>query len=180
MYSRVINTVKLLIFVVAFLSEVHFGSICISSFYFYFPTSSKFTREVILRVLAAAKLLQSCPTLWDPIDSSPPGSPAPGILQKRTLEWVAISFSNAWKCLVKCKHWDWCMLRLNDKYLVVFVFSSREQINIFFMFWDEYYVKHTLLCYISSFVFFLVLFVDHSIDKDPFMINLQIDIFTID
>ena len=44
---------------------------------------------------AAAKLLQSCPTLWDPIDSSPPGSPIPGILQARTLEWVAISFSNA-------------------------------------------------------------------------------------
>ena len=44
---------------------------------------------------AAAKLPQSCPTLFDPIDSSPPGSPIPGILQARTLEWVAISFSNA-------------------------------------------------------------------------------------
>ena len=44
---------------------------------------------------AAAKSLQSCPTLCDPIDSSPPGSPVPGILQARTLEWVAISFSNA-------------------------------------------------------------------------------------
>jgi len=44
---------------------------------------------------AAAKSLQSCPTLGDPIDSSPPGSPIPGILQARTLEWVAISFSNA-------------------------------------------------------------------------------------
>ena len=43
----------------------------------------------------AAKLLQSCPTLCDPIDSSPPGSPVPGILQARTLEWVAISLSNA-------------------------------------------------------------------------------------
>ena len=43
---------------------------------------------------AAAKLLQSCPTLCDPIDGSPPGSPIPGILQARTLEWVAISFSN--------------------------------------------------------------------------------------
>ena len=46
-------------------------------------------------VAAAAKLLQSCPTLYDPIDGSPPGSPVPGILQARTLEWVAISFSNA-------------------------------------------------------------------------------------
>ena len=44
---------------------------------------------------AAAKLLQSCPTLCDPMDGSPPGSPVPGILQARTLEWIAISFSNA-------------------------------------------------------------------------------------
>ena len=44
---------------------------------------------------AAAKSLQSCPTLCDPIDGSPPGFPVPGILQARTLEWVAISFSNA-------------------------------------------------------------------------------------
>ena len=44
---------------------------------------------------AAAKSLQSCPILCDPIDGSPPGSPVPGILQARTLEWVAISFSNA-------------------------------------------------------------------------------------
>ena len=43
---------------------------------------------------AAAKSLQSCPTLWDPIDGSPPGSTVPGILQARTMEWVAISFSN--------------------------------------------------------------------------------------
>ena len=52
---------------------------------------------------AAAKLLQLCPTLCDPIDSSPPGSPVPGILQARILEWVAISFSNAWKWKVKVK-----------------------------------------------------------------------------
>ena len=52
---------------------------------------------------AAAKSLQSCPTLCDPIDGSPPGSPVPGILQASTLEWVAISFSNAWKWKVKVK-----------------------------------------------------------------------------
>ena len=52
---------------------------------------------------AAAKSLQSCPTLCDPIDGSPPGSPVPGILQARTLEWVAIPFSNAWKWKVKGK-----------------------------------------------------------------------------
>ena len=50
---------------------------------------------------AAAKSLQSCPTLCDPIDGSRPGSPVPGILQARTLEWVAISFANAWKWKVK-------------------------------------------------------------------------------
>ena len=49
---------------------------------------------------AAAKSLQLCPTLWDPIDRNPPGSPIPGILQARTLEWVSISFSNAWKFLL--------------------------------------------------------------------------------
>ena len=52
---------------------------------------------------AAAKSLQLCPTLCDPIDSSPPGSAVPGILQARTLEWVAISLSNAWKWKVKVK-----------------------------------------------------------------------------
>ena len=50
---------------------------------------------------AAAKLHQSCPTLCDPIDCNPPGSAVPGILQARTLEWVAVSFSNAWKWKVK-------------------------------------------------------------------------------
>ena len=52
---------------------------------------------------AAAKSLQSCPTLCDPTDGSPPGSPIPGILQARTLEWVATSSSNAWKWKVKGK-----------------------------------------------------------------------------
>ena len=52
---------------------------------------------------AAAKSLQSCPTLSDPIDGNPPGSPIPGILQAWTLEWVAISFSNEWKWKVTVK-----------------------------------------------------------------------------
>ena len=51
----------------------------------------------LMAAAAAAKSLQSCPTLCDPIDGSPPGSTAPGILQARTLEWVAIAFSNAGK-----------------------------------------------------------------------------------
>ena len=60
--------------------------------YFHYPYTA-----------AAAKSLQSCPTLCNPIDGSPPGSPIPGILQARTLEWVAISFSKAWKWKVKVK-----------------------------------------------------------------------------
>ena len=55
-----------------------------------------------------AKSLQSCLTLCDPIDSSPPDFPVPGILQARTLEWVAISFSNAWKWKVKVKSFANC------------------------------------------------------------------------
>ena len=55
------------------------------------------------RCAAAAESLQSCPTLCGPTDGSPPGSPVPGILQARTLEWVAISFCNAWKWKVKVK-----------------------------------------------------------------------------
>ena len=62
--------------------------------------SSKTLHEL---AAAAAKSLQSCLTLCDPIDGSPPGSSVPGILQARTLEWVAISFSNAWKWKVKVK-----------------------------------------------------------------------------
>ena len=64
----------------------------------YTKINSKWTAAA-----AAAKLLQSCPTLCDPIDGSPPGSTIPGILQARTLEWVAISFSNVWKGKVKVK-----------------------------------------------------------------------------
>ena len=57
----------------------------------------------MLTLRAAAKSLQSCPTLCNPRDGSPPGSPIPGILQARTLEWIAISFSSAWKWKVKVK-----------------------------------------------------------------------------
>ena len=56
-----------------------------------------------LTAAGAARWLQSCLTLCDPIDGSPPGSAVPGILQARTLEWVAIAFSNAWKGKVKVK-----------------------------------------------------------------------------
>ena len=66
-------------------------------------TTERLNWLILFSVAAAAKLCQSCPTLCDPIDGSPPGSPIPGILQARTLEWVAISFSNAWKWKVKVK-----------------------------------------------------------------------------
>ena len=69
--------------------------------------STRVTRELgtteWLSTAAAAKSLQSCLTLCDPTDGSPPGSPVPGILQARTLQWVAVSFSNAWKWKVKVK-----------------------------------------------------------------------------
>ena len=66
-------------------------------------TRSPTTSFILITAAAAAKSLQSCPTLCDPIDSSPPGFPVPGILQARTLEWAAISFSNAWKWKVEVK-----------------------------------------------------------------------------
>ena len=64
---------------------------------------SKSIKRAAAASAAAAKSRQSRPTLCDPIDSSPPGSSIPGILQARTLEWVAISFSSAWKLKVKVK-----------------------------------------------------------------------------
>ena len=63
----------------------------------------KYFHRAAAATAAGAKLLQSCLTLYDPIDGSPPGSPVSGILQARTLEWFAISFSNAWKWKVKVK-----------------------------------------------------------------------------
>ena len=68
---------------------------------------------LIYVLLLLLKSLQSCPTLCDPIDGSPPGSPIPGILQARTLEWVAISFSNAWKWKVKVKSFSRVQLFVN-------------------------------------------------------------------
>ena len=75
------------------------GKLCLQ-IYFFVDIDLVFPK---FSAAAAAKSLQSCPTLCDPIDSSPPGSPVPGILQARTPEWVAISFSNAWKWKVKVK-----------------------------------------------------------------------------
>ena len=67
------------------------------------PTRLLCPRDSLGKNTAAAKSLQSCLTLCDPIDGSPPGSPIPGILQARILEWVAISFSNTWKWKVKVR-----------------------------------------------------------------------------
>ena len=98
------------------LSVSHRPSLLILSYYFWIMLSTK--QRILFPKLsiylpsfpspAAAKSLQSCPTLCDPIDGSPPGSPVPGILQARTLEWVAMSFSNAWKWKVKVK-WLSCV-----------------------------------------------------------------------
>ena len=79
------------------------GSVVSDPLWPYCLQHSRFPYLSLSPAAAAAKSLQSCPTLCDPIDCSPPGSPVPGILQARTLEWVAISFSNAWKWKVKVK-----------------------------------------------------------------------------
>ena len=77
-------------------------TICLQSLY-KITVMEVFSGCLWIAAAAAAKSLQSCLTLRDPIDSSPPGSPVPGILQARTLEWVAIAFSNAWMWKVKVK-----------------------------------------------------------------------------
>ena len=81
--------------------ETHIFSTNAKIILIYFPGS--FISILYTIMLLLLLLLQLCPTLCDPIDGSPPGSPVPGILQARTLEWVAISFSNAWKWKVKVK-----------------------------------------------------------------------------
>ena len=83
-------------------SVIAFRSQSLESHPFKLPQFHAFSL-VYLFAAAAAKSLQSCPTLCDPREGSPPSSPIPGILQARTLEWVAISFSNAWKWKVKVK-----------------------------------------------------------------------------
>ena len=83
---------SLYILVVNPLSDMWFANI------FFHSTDCLFILWMLI-----AKSLQSCPTLCDPIDGSPPDSPIPGILQARILEWVAISFSNSWKWKVKVK-----------------------------------------------------------------------------
>ena len=92
---------------------------CIILWFLYFSFRCVYHKQYMLHIwihaaaavaAAAAKSLQSCPTLCDPLDGSPPGSPVPGVLQARTLEWVAISFSNAWKWKMKVK--SLCHVRL--------------------------------------------------------------------
>ena len=113
----------------------------------------------------AAKSLQSCPTLCDPMDGSPPGSPVPGILQARTLEWVAIPSSNAWKWKVKVKslsrvqllatpwtaayqappsmgfsrqeHWSECHCILQYSYIHAFIFIFFS-ITLYTGYWIQY------------------------------------------
>ena len=81
---------------------IHFDQSEVYCFHWQLPTFKN--QEIHVQcTCVAAKSLQLCPTLCDPIDGSPPGSPVPGTLQARTLEWVAISFSNAWKWKVKGK-----------------------------------------------------------------------------
>ena len=104
-------------------------------------------------IVAIAKSLQSCLTLCDPIDSSPPGSPIPGILQARTLEWVAIACSNAWKWKVKVKSLSHVRLSnpmVSDNFTLVghFTLFILQMIFYYLYFWSRMYFK-------ASFAFFL-------------------------
>ena len=87
-------------------------------------TFKSFVIKKKLAAAAAAKSLQSCPTLCDPIDDSPPGSPIPGILQARILEWVAISFSreeNGTQItqIIEHKSWRMNLCKINDKLIKI-------------------------------------------------------------
>ena len=83
---------------------ITYPGVWVFTIYVYmFPPLLPVSLWFLLYIFAAAKSLQSCPTLCNPIDVSLPGSSIPGILQARTLEWVAISFSSAWKWTVKVK-----------------------------------------------------------------------------
>ena len=87
-----------------FRNFIWFLEYCINKIY---PFEDIHKEDIALFPAAAAEPLQSCLTLCSPIDGSPPGSPVPGILQARILEWVAISFSNAWK-------WKWSRSVVSD------------------------------------------------------------------
>ena len=92
-----------------------------------------------LAAAAAAESLQSCPTLCDPRDGSPPGSPIPGILQARTLEWVAISFSRGIG-LVYCDI-EWFALETNRDHSVIFEIASKYCISDSFVDHDGYSIS---------------------------------------
>ena len=89
------NFLHVISLVLLSLNMTYFIFININNNYSYYRLSLYYIPVSHWAAAAVAKSLQSCPTLCDPIDSGPPGSPTPGILQARTLEWVAISFSNA-------------------------------------------------------------------------------------
>ena len=94
--DQIIQTLCILI--ISALDHLSFVYVDLWFFFCLFKSTNR-----LCAAAAAAKSLQSCLTLCDPIDGSPPGPTVPGILQARTLEWVAISFSNAWKWKVKVK-----------------------------------------------------------------------------
>ena len=96
-----------------------------------------------------AKSLQLCPTLCDPIDGSPPGSPVPGILKARTLEWVAISFSNAWE-------WKWyIILYLIISSSIIFYWSLVAFTSVSF---SLFHLSRPILFYFFPIVLFILFF----------------------
>ena len=111
----------------------------------FFPehsTKRELTKINQWAAAAAAKSRQSYPTLSDPIGGSPPGSPVPGILQARTLEWVAISFSIAWKWKVKVKLLS-CLLQTNELHVAT---------------WSEHFILNWLNLYLVKHLALLMLY----------------------
>ena len=104
-----------------------------------------------IKVKSESEVAQSCPTLCDPIDGSPPGSPIPGILQARTLEWVAISFSNASKWKVKGKSHRYLQLLCLPLGLIPWSLCSVLPYLLYLLYFKVYFVWYED-CY-SSFLF---------------------------
>ena len=104
-------------------------------------TIQRIKSDTIQLAGAAVKSLQWYPTLCNPIDSSPPGFPIPGILQARILEWVAISFSNAWNWFLLNYYWDLSPIKIYIEHLYFFLFML--------------YVK--ILCHFSACLFFFLM-----------------------
>ena len=138
--------------------------------------------DIMYIAASAAKSLLLCPTLCDPIDGSPPGCPVPGILQARTLEWVAISFSNAWKWKVKSLmlamlyllSWAVSTWICTNSFYLKFVVQSLSHVWLFVTPWTEtHQVSLSFTLYWSLFKLMSIELVMPSYHLIPFSACLQ-------